>query len=83
MVTFAFITPLLAARCTCSKPVKVWCDMETDGGGWTVFMKRQRQTEQLDFNRTWDDYRAGFGNPDEEYWLGGCSTQQQDNSILP
>lgn len=72
MVTYAFAMPLLAARCTCSKPVRVWCDMDTDRGGWTVFLRRQRQeTEQLDFNRTWSDYKDGFGDPEKEHWLGG------------
>ncbi|MPC49343.1 Tenascin-N [Portunus trituberculatus] len=44
--------------------------METDGGGWTVFLKRQQQPYQLDFNRTWEEYQAGFGDPYMEYWLG-------------
>lgn len=56
--------------CTCAKPVLVWCDMETDGGGWTVFLSRQHQDVQLDFNRTWSDYKAFFGSPYSEYYLG-------------
>ncbi|XP_027213145.1 ficolin-2 isoform X1 [Penaeus vannamei] len=58
------------ARCSCSEPVRVWCDMETDGGGWTVFMARQRQTPQVNFNRSWTEYRAGFGDATGEFWLG-------------
>ncbi|XP_027213146.2 ficolin-1 [Penaeus vannamei] len=56
--------------CSCSEPVRVWCDMETDGGGWTVFMARQRQTPQVNFNRSWTEYRAGFGDVAGEFWLG-------------
>ncbi|XP_050707176.1 microfibril-associated glycoprotein 4-like isoform X2 [Eriocheir sinensis] len=56
--------------CTCGRSVQVWCDMETDGGGWTVFLNRQNQASQLDFNRTWDEYKEGFGRPYEEYWMG-------------
>ncbi|XP_063863272.1 ryncolin-4-like isoform X1 [Scylla paramamosain] len=66
--------------CTCGKPVRVWCDMETDGGGWTVFLNRQHQEVQLDFNRTWDDYKAGFGNPNSEYYLGNDVLHQMTNS---
>ena len=60
----------------------VWCDMETDGGGWTVFLSRQKQTQQLDFNRTWSDYKEGFGNPYKEYYLGGCSRDSKHQIIL-
>ena len=43
-------------------PFSVWCDQETDGGGWTVF---QRRTAASDFYLGWTDYVAGFGDPEE------------------
>jgi len=46
----------------------VWCDQETDGGGWIVFQKRQDGT--VEFYRGWNEYVNGFGNPSGEYWLG-------------
>ncbi|XP_047474475.1 fibrinogen-like protein 1 [Penaeus chinensis] len=52
------------------KSVAVWCDMETDGGGWTVFLNRAQQPEQLNFSMSWEAYADGFGDPSAEYWLG-------------
>ncbi|KAG7512420.1 hypothetical protein JOB18_028895 [Solea senegalensis] len=48
--------------------VKTFCDMETDGGGWTVLQKRF--DGRVDFHRTWQEYKKGFGEASDEFWLG-------------
>ncbi|XP_005363233.1 angiopoietin-4 [Microtus ochrogaster] len=51
-----------------TKPLKVFCDMETDGGGWTLIQRRQDGS--MSFQKTWEEYKEGFGNVAREYWLG-------------
>ena len=47
----------------------VYCDMETNGGGWIV-IQRRLPNGTVNFTRNWEDYENGFGNFDGEFWLG-------------
>ncbi|XP_068201987.1 ficolin-2-like isoform X2 [Palaemon carinicauda] len=57
-------------KCRCSAPIKVWCDMETDGGGWTVILNRRYSSNPVNFTQPWEKYKTGFGNASTEYWIG-------------
>ena len=67
--------------------IQVRCDLETDGGGWTVILRRQDTTgHRVSFNRGWDDYESGFGDLNHEFWLGlrniHCLTQRDDVDLI-
>ncbi|KAM9779865.1 angiopoietin-related protein 6 [Neosynchiropus ocellatus] len=48
--------------------LQAWCDQSRSQGGWTVIQRRQDGS--VNFFRTWEQYKQGFGNLDGEYWLG-------------
>ncbi|KAL1476994.1 hypothetical protein MTO96_017862 [Rhipicephalus appendiculatus] len=49
----------------------VYCDMDTDDGGWTVIQRRgQYGHNAYYFYRNWSEYANGFGDPADEYWIG-------------
>ncbi|RVE73251.1 hypothetical protein OJAV_G00048820 [Oryzias javanicus] len=54
-----------------SPALEAKCDMEAAGGGWTVI--QSRRDGSVDFNRTWQEYRDGFGGAQAEHWLGNAA----------
>ena len=60
--------PALQARCS--------------NGGWTVILRRNINASQpVNFTRTWNDYKHGFGDLNTEFWYGlrniHCLTTRQ------
>ncbi|KAK6965945.1 BgMsFReDn2 [Biomphalaria glabrata] len=49
--------------------LKVMCDTKTDGGGWTIIQRRING--KVDFQRSFNEYRDGFGDfTSGEFYLG-------------
>lgn len=48
--------------------ISVYCDVDTQGGPWTVILRRVDGSEN--FYRPWEQYVRGFGDVRGEYWLG-------------
>ncbi|XP_063419171.1 fibrinogen-like protein 1 [Mytilus trossulus] len=50
--------------------IEVYCELD-DAYGWTVIQRRVDDSE--DFNRSWLDYKHGFGNLSGNFWLGNAN----------
>ncbi|KAM7362874.1 microfibril-associated glycoprotein 4-like [Cochliomyia hominivorax] len=46
----------------------VECDVKTEDGDWIVIQRRQDGS--VDFYRNWTDYEMGFGDIDNEFFIG-------------
>ncbi|XP_037953578.1 angiopoietin-1-like [Teleopsis dalmanni] len=49
---------------------KRFCYFATDGRAWTVIQNRVSYDNSENFNRSWVDYRAGFGSLFGNFWFG-------------
>ncbi|XP_049297127.1 microfibril-associated glycoprotein 4-like isoform X2 [Anopheles funestus] len=53
---------------TFKEPIRVVCEQDIEWGGWIVI--QYRFNGSTNFERSWQDYKNGFGNLDGEFWLG-------------
>ncbi|CAL4094766.1 unnamed protein product, partial [Meganyctiphanes norvegica] len=54
-----------------TQSVKVWCEFDVGSEiGWTIILARMPTENPVNFSRGWDDYKAGFGDSHNEYWIG-------------
>ncbi|PIK53058.1 putative ficolin-2-like [Apostichopus japonicus] len=56
------------------QPFNAYCDSsQNNGTAWTLIQRREYK-EDLDstvtFNRSWEDYRLGFGLSPNDFWIG-------------
>ena len=68
---------------------RVYCDMTTHGGGWTVILRSGTATvnnSSQTFSPSFEDLHNGYGVPEGDYWLGlntlSCMTTTQSNEML-
>ena len=57
--------------------LEVACDQESHGGGWIMYQRRVDGT--VNFTRTWEEYKRGFGTNGgnmTELWLGNENVYQ-------
>ena len=47
----------------------VKCDIEIDGNGWMTFQRSFDGNIKI-HDKTWEEYKNGFGTPKGEFWLG-------------
>ncbi|KAJ8033995.1 Fibrinogen-like protein A [Holothuria leucospilota] len=61
------------------EPFEVYCDNTVDSGGWTVIYRLQDSS--ILFNRTWREYKIGFGFLSQGFWIGNEKLSFLTNQI--
>ncbi|KAM6218730.1 angiopoietin-related protein 3 [Rhynchocyon petersi] len=73
---------IYAIRPSSSQVFNVYCEVKS-GSSWTLIQHRKDGSQN--FNKTWENYKYGFGRLDGEFWLGlekMYSIVKQSNYIL-
>ena len=64
------VYPLWPGLNSTQPPVQAFCQMDQDGGRWTVFQRRDAIEPHQDFYLGWAAYKSGFGDLAGEFWWG-------------
>ncbi|ALC39647.1 maker510 [Drosophila busckii] len=67
-VPFGYSNDIQTIRLLDTEAFQVSCDSRFAGNGWTIIQRRIDGA--VHFNRSWHEYRKGFGNLRAEFWLG-------------
>ncbi|XP_040211574.1 fibrinogen-like protein 1-like protein [Rana temporaria] len=53
-----------------SPPMVVYCDLGSEGDGWTVLQRKLADDHASFGSRDWEEYKNGFGHLQGSHWLG-------------
>ena len=62
------VTRSVVQRVFAPASLRLNCDFTTKGGGWTIL--QQRRDQSIEFYRKWAEYKNGFDNGGDTFWLG-------------
>jgi len=70
--TYLSLKKMLIAYCLCRTINKWFFRHQHNDCYWRTCLQvfQRRRDGTVDFYRTWDEYSAGFGQPDGEFWIG-------------
>ncbi|XP_041360588.1 techylectin-5B-like [Gigantopelta aegis] len=58
-------------------PISVFCELASVNGGWLIIQRRTDGSQ--DFYKKWNEYRDGFGDLQNEFWLGNTNIHRLTN----
>uniref|UniRef100_A0A2M3Z504 Putative ficolin n=1 Tax=Anopheles braziliensis TaxID=58242 RepID=A0A2M3Z504_9DIPT len=64
-----WVSSVYALQLCSTPPQEVYCNQTFRNGGWLVVYSRNNGNVS-NFNRSWESYKHGFGNPEGEYFIG-------------
>ncbi|XP_065274293.1 fibrinogen-like protein 1-like protein isoform X2 [Emys orbicularis] len=68
-ITWNRVSGVFVIQPTGLHQIVVYCDLNSTSEGWTV-LQRNRHDTQITWAESWSTYKYGFGNVQDDYWLG-------------
>ncbi|XP_053896780.1 fibrinogen-like protein 1-like protein isoform X1 [Malaclemys terrapin pileata] len=68
-ITWNRVSGVFVIQPTGFHQIVVYCDLNSTSKGWMV-LQRNRHDTQITWAESWSTYKYGFGNVQDDYWLG-------------